>query len=761
MYLNHQQQLASNPYASRPQAHHVNGMAASPSIDDPTMINASVNGMPNAVQNTVANAHMGNVPPAAFAYNQLPQYGTPNRHDNPNMNWIGRYPSRPNQMNQLASNTSLLSSVPPAMGHVMNNSLTGSPAYGSTTGLTSSPHTGSMMSTRVSPVPPTTHQTNSLSTSSVNGATSSEWQQQIYCAEISRQSYSPHHHARAAALAARSSINANQDPKRAIQLPASAAANGLSFPLSNDPNRKPTADNNLGGIPASPAKLAGLRTPSSSSKNSNEDDKQSWTTIDMGGLSLKNIGPEVFRYTFLTSLFINHNQLTTLPQAIVQLRNLSILDASANKLVMIPAELGLLSELRAIFLFDNCLTVLPPELGSLYQLELLGIEGNPLQEDLMSIIQREGTQALIAFLRDSCPVSVPPPEREWIAIDAKIAPEKEDPNNTFLVLSYNVLCEKYATPQMYGYTPRWALMWDYRKEFILQEITSYGADICCLQEVEMGQYEDFFEPKMQQCDYEGLFWPKTRARTMRDDEKKHVDGCATFFNSRVYRLVDKQLIEFNQIALQRPDFKKTEDIFNRVMTKDNVAAIAMLEHRVTGAKLLVANAHMHWDPEFRDVKLVQSAMLMEQLEIIGDRFAKLAPQTTLDSDTKLPTYKNGKQIPMVICGDFNSTPDSGVYEFLSEGTAMPTHHDFMDYKYGTYTSEGLRHGYQLRSAYNSIGELPTTNWTPGFRGAIDYIWYSSNTLANSGLLGEVDPGYLSRVVGFPNAHFPSEYVWKY
>lgn len=590
--------------------------------------------------------------------------------------------------------------------------------------------------------------TNRSSTSNA----SSEWQQQIYCADISRQSYSPHHHARAAALAARSSVNGSGDSKKGIQLPAGAAANGLTFPLTEG-----TADRSFGLTNPSPSKNAGLRT---SAAKADEDDEQSWSIMDMGGLNLKTIGVDIFRYTFLTSLFINHNNLTTLSPAVLQLRNLSILDASGNKLVMVPPELGMLSELKALFLFDNCLTMLPPELGSLYQLDMLGIEGNPLQENLMSIIQHEGTQALIAFLRDSCPVPVPPPEREWITLESAVpsVSEEEDTNNTFAILSYNILSDKYATPQMYGYTPAWALVWDYRKEYILQEIMSYNADIYCLQELEMGQYEDYFEPKLKQHDYESLFWPKSRARTMREDERRHVDGCATFYNSRVYRLVDKHLIEFNQIALQRPDFKKTEDIFNRVMTKDNVAAVAMLEHRVTGAKLLVANAHVHWDPQFCDVKLVQSAMLMEQLETIGNRFAKMPTVTKPENGGQAPKYTTGKQIPTVICGDFNSTPDSGVYEFFSQGSAPPDHPEFKNHTYGTYTSEGLKHAYALRSAYNNIGELPLTNHTPGFRGAIDYIWYTTNSLSASGVLGEVDPAYLSRVVGFPNAHFPSEYV---
>lgn len=230
-----------------------------------------------------------------------------------------------------------------------------------------------------------------------------------------------------------------------------------------------------------------------------------------------------------------------------------------------------------------------------------------------------------------------------------------------------------------------------------------------------------------------------------------------------YQLVEQQLVEFNQSALQRPDIKKTEDMFNRVITKDHIAVIVLLENRKTGSRLIVANAHIHWDPEYRDVKLIQTSLLMDELAKIADRFARLPPRL-LNPDGKNgdeaplppPTYENGTKIPMILCGDFNSVPDSGVYEFLSRGSVPSNHPDFMSHSYGNYTADGLKHNMGLRSAYAGVGELPITNYTPSFEGVIDYIWHTTSTLSVSAVLGEVDPAYLSKVVGFPNAHFPSE-----
>ncbi|SPC64413.1 related to CCR4 - transcriptional regulator involved in carbon catabolite repression [Ustilago sp. UG-2017b] len=594
---------------------------------------------------------------------------------------------------------------------------------------------------------------------------SPHWQQQILKAEISRQSASPHHHARAAALAARSATSsaiAIQDPNKAI-MPPQVAANGLFVGKKDSSTANGGGGDQDKGSGADPA--SGTSNGGSASSNGATKEKQTWSTIDMGGLALKNIANEVYRYSFLTSLFINHNSLTSISPDIVKLRHLTVLDASGNKLNSVPPELGMLTSLRELFLFDNNLVTLPPELGTLHQLEMLGIEGNPLQENLRTLFQREGTSAVIAYLRDSCPVPLPPPEREWIMIDPDLPDLDADkegpeaPQETFNVLSYNILCDKYATAQMYGYTPSWALTWDYRKEFILQEVMSYSADICCLQEIDMEQFEDYFLHHLSQQDYEGLFYPKSRARTMRDEEKRRVDGCAIFYKTDKYQLIEKQLVEFNQIALQRPDLKKSEDMYNRVMTKDNIAVIALLESKLSGSRVVVANVHTHWDPQFRDVKLVQVAMLMDQVEKAGNRFAKLPPKLTVgDGYPPAPKYTHGNQIPTIVCGDFNSVPETGVYHLLANGAVPGDHEDFMDHVYGNYTAQGLQHSYKLESSYAPVGELSFTNYTPGYEGGIDYIFYTKNTLNVTGVLGEIDKQYLSKVVGFPNAHFPSDHI---
>ncbi|CAE6533041.1 unnamed protein product [Rhizoctonia solani] len=583
------------------------------------------------------------------------------------------------------------------------------------------------------------------------------WQQQLHRAELCRQASTPHHRARAAALASRTSaksaipITAPISVAAPKPIPADAAngpthqrAGSVSERTDTSEDRASSAAN--GHPSANTAPVVNLPRPSQERKQTS-----TWTTLDMGGMRLKNIAQSLFKLDYLTTLYINHNQLTTIPPEISRLRHLILLDISGNQLITLPPELGMLSSLRELHAFDNRLETIPPELGTLHQLEMLGVEGNPLQPSLRAILQKDGTPALIAYLRDSCPVPAPPPERQWRVL---LPDDPEPGTETFSVLCYNILCEKYATSTMYGYTPSWALNWSYRKELILAEIQNYGADFICLQEVDVAQYEDYFLKKLGEAGYSGVFSPKSRVRTMSETERRRVDGCAIFFNAEKYTLVEHHLIEFAQAAHARPALRSTEDWFNRVQNKDHIAVAATLVARATGTRLIVANAHIHWDPEFRDVKLVQTAILMDSLKVVADDFADMEV-----AGGQKNKFSKGMQIPLIVCGDFNSVPDnSGVYEFMSKGHVPGSHPDFMGHQYGPYTSEGPRHPFELRSAYAGIGELPMTNYVPSFEGAIDYIWYGTENVDVAAVLGEVDQAYLSKVVGFPNAHFPSDHV---
>lgn len=52
-----------------------------------------------------------------------------------------------------------------------------------------------------------------------------------------------------------------------------------------------------------------------------------------------------------------------------------------------------------------------------------------------------------------------------------------------------------------------------------------------VQEVETDQFYNYFLPELKKDGYDGIFSPKSRAKTMGESERKYVDGCAIFFRS--------------------------------------------------------------------------------------------------------------------------------------------------------------------------------------------------------------------------------------
>jgi len=130
-------------------------------------------------------------------------------------------------------------------------------------------------------------------------------------------------------------------------------------------------------------------------------DGQPWRSLDMSGGGLRTLSSKLFEYAFLDKLYLSHNKLNWLSPQISQLRFLTFLDLSQNQLESIPPQIGLLVNLKAMYLFDNNISSLPSEMGYLYQLEFLGIEGNPLSDDIRGIMAETGTKELITWLRET------------------------------------------------------------------------------------------------------------------------------------------------------------------------------------------------------------------------------------------------------------------------------------------------------------------------------------------------------------------------
>ncbi len=78
--------------------------------------------------------------------------------------------------------------------------------------------------------------------------------------------------------------------------------------------------------------------------------------------------------------------------------------------------------------------------------------------------------------------------------------------------------------------------------------------------------------------------------------------------------MEEHIIEYQSVAITKHKDFGSEDAFNRMVTKDNVGVVAILQlkdennitpKKGTGRVVLVSNTHIHWNPEHKDVKLMQ------------------------------------------------------------------------------------------------------------------------------------------------------------
>lgn len=285
------------------------------------------------------------------------------------------------------------------------------------------------------------------------------------------------------------------------------------------------------------------------------------------------------------------------------------------------------------------------------------------------------------------------------------------------VLTYNILAEIFATRQVYPYCDIWSLSWPYRRHLLLQEIEEAQADIICLQEVQTDYFETDILPALSALGYEGIFKQKTR-ESMGSYGK--VDGCATFWRISKLTMVENYAIEFNDCARQQASQQGQDDaevsrLIHR-LSKDNVAQILVLDtsgrgNRTRGGQhnnslLCVVNTHLYSNPKLSDVKLWQTLTLMQEVE----------------------SFIAHRELATVVCGDFNSEPDSAVYQLLSRGVVEPNDTDAMSLVHSWLVADPdqIAHNIELVSAMvAATGSEPHfTNYTVGFKGTLDYLWFT-------------------------------------
>lgn len=167
--------------------------------------------------------------------------------------------------------------------------------------------------------------------------------------------------------------------------------------------------------------------------------------------------------------------------------------------------------------------------------------------------------------------------------------------------------------------------WDHRKPIISKIITETNTDLICLQEVD--HYCDFYKPLLESLEKKIIYCQ----RNHKDD-----GSCIAYNNDR-FVLIDTQSVYFDDLANIIPSQKKD-------YLKHNVALMAKFKDTYNNDKEFVAStAHLYWNPAKPEVKHKQAYYLKKKVLEFAD------------------------SLPMIVCGDFNSFPDSSTINIVSGG----------------------------------------------------------------------------------------------
>ncbi|KAB7506094.1 Nocturnin [Armadillidium nasatum] len=272
-------------------------------------------------------------------------------------------------------------------------------------------------------------------------------------------------------------------------------------------------------------------------------------------------------------------------------------------------------------------------------------------------------------------------------------------NAPFRIMQWNILAQALGThADNFVSCPPSALDWKSRRFRILEEILFYNPDIICLQEVD---HFKFFERALKAQGFEGYFVPKPDSPCIYLPENNGPDGCALFYRSSRF-----ELVELNTKILEVWKVQSNQ-----------VAIMAVLRDIISGKEFVVLTTHL---------KARQGALL-----------ASLRHEQGMDLLSFLEEFRQKR--PSIVCGDFNAEPNEPVYEVMTNSNP------------------------KLSSAYarlNDGEELPYSTWK--IRGSgeikhnIDYIFFTEDQLTVEGGLDmptemEIGP---ERV---PSAAYPSDH----
>ncbi|XP_003488973.2 2',5'-phosphodiesterase 12 [Bombus impatiens] len=311
---------------------------------------------------------------------------------------------------------------------------------------------------------------------------------------------------------------------------------------------------------------------------------------------------------------------------------------------------------------------------------------------------------------------------------------------SFRVTSYNILANVYSETSvsketLYPYCPYYALSMDYRKLLILKELIGYNSDIICLQEVDNSVYENDLQMSLSILNYGSIYNLKNDLR----------EGLAIFYNkdrfdqlSCDYKVISQNtdLDEFNTVWMQIQNSRVKQTFLNR----NTIIQTITLRSKENPEILIVGNTHLYFRATADHIRLLQAYYGLSYLRTFAKKVKEENPECN---------------VSILYCGDFNSVPESGVYQLITQTYIPEDHADWKSDAEEHVQNVSIKHDMNLSSA---CGTPEYTNYTATFSGCLDYIFYQTDYLTVEQVIPLPSKEELSAYTGLPSIVSPSDHI---
>lgn len=316
-----------------------------------------------------------------------------------------------------------------------------------------------------------------------------------------------------------------------------------------------------------------------------------------------------------------------------------------------------------------------------------------------------------------------------------------DADSEFRIVSYNLLADYYSDSDfsrksLFPYCPTQWLHGEYRRQVLLREILGYRPDIVMMQEVDRKMFRNGLKSVLGTDGMSGSLALK----------KEVPEGLAMFWRDSRFRLLESNEFEFNESLIRDSGLEDISKIINalpplkeKMNMLKTVYLVNVLEDVARPDRVLVvANTHLYYHPPAAHIRLIQMEVLLRKLrKIVGAQEAE------------------GKDVSVILGGDFNSLPVRGLYEYLTKGKYGKTFNDWYSCGIAEYPGMDLSHDFSLFSA---AGTPPYTNFVAGFCGTLDYIYADESKLQLKRAIPLSEHEDVVQEIALPNRIFPSDHM---